>query len=76
VTVWFAMVNVPERAAPGLAAALIDTVPLPVPLAPDVTDNHEVLLVAVHVQPEPVVTVTGPTAPPPAATDRVVELKE
>jgi len=76
VTVWFATVNEPVRAAPVFAAALIDTVPLPVPLAPAVIDSHKTLLVAVHVHPAAVVTVTGPVAPPPAATDRVVELKE
>jgi hypothetical protein len=34
------------------------TVPLPEPLAPAVTPIHEAPLVAVHVQPEAVVTVT------------------
>jgi hypothetical protein len=76
VTVWFATVNVPLRAAPLLTAALIDTVPLPVPLAPDVIDNHDALLVAVHVHPVPVVTVTGLVAPPPPPTDRVVGFTE
>jgi hypothetical protein len=72
VTVWFAIVNVPPRAAPVFAAALIDTLPLPVPLAPAVIESHDALLVAVHVHPAAAVTVTGPVAPPPATTDRVV----
>ena len=76
VTVWFATVNVPVRAAPVFTAALIDTVPFPLPLAPAVIDNHDTLLVAVHAQPEPVVTVTEPVGPPPAAADRVVGLTE
>jgi len=41
-------------------------VPLPDPLAPLVTVSHVALLVAVHVQPAPAVTVTLPV--PPAAT--------
>jgi hypothetical protein len=76
VTVWFAMVNVPVRAAPVFAAALIETPPLPVPLAPAVIDNHDTLLVAVHVHPAVAVTVTGPVAPPPPPTDRVVGVTE
>ena len=76
VTVWFATVNVPVRAAPVFTAALIDTLPFPLPLAPAVIDNHDTLLVAVHAQPVPVVTVTGPMAPPPATADSVVELTE
>jgi hypothetical protein len=40
-----------------------------------VTVNHDVLLVAVHGQPSPAVTFTG-LVPPPAATDRVVALRE
>jgi hypothetical protein len=54
------MVIVPLRAAPVLAATLNPTGPLPVPDAPDVTVNHGALLVAVHVQPAPAVTVTVP----------------
>jgi hypothetical protein len=74
--IWFATVNVPVRRGPVFAAALIDTVPLPLPLAPAVIDNHEMLLVAVHAHPAATVTVTGPVAPPPATTDRVVGLTE
>jgi hypothetical protein len=76
VTVWFATVNVPVRAAPVFAAVLIDTVPFPLPLAPAVIDNHDTLLVAVHAQPAPVVTVTEPVGPPPATADRVVGFTE
>ena len=49
-----------------LAAAVTPTVPLPDPLAPLVTVSHVALLVAVHVQPAPAVTVTLPV--PPAAS--------
>ena len=43
--VWPPMVSVPVRALVfGLAAALNATVPLPLPLAPLVTVNHDVLL--------------------------------
>jgi hypothetical protein len=76
VTVWFAIVNVPVRAVPVFAAVLIDTLPFPLPLVPDVMDTHDTLLVAVHPQPAAAVTVTGPVAPPPAPADRVVGLTE
>jgi hypothetical protein len=46
------MVTVPVRAEPAFAATAIVTVPLPVPLAPAVTDNQLALLKARHVQPE------------------------
>ena len=55
------------------AAALKATVPLPVPLAPDVTVNHVVPLVAVHAQPAWAVTPTVP-GPPAAAIDWLVGL--
>jgi hypothetical protein len=54
------MVSVPLRAAPVLAATLNPTEPLPVPLAPDVTVIHATVLVAVHAQVAPLVTVTVP----------------
>jgi hypothetical protein len=76
VTVWFATVSVPVRAAAVFTAALIDTVPFPLPLAPAVIDNHDTLLVAVHAQPAVAVTVTGLVAPPPATAERVVGLTE
>ena len=69
------MVSVPLRAAPAFAPALIVTVPFPLPLDPPLIVNHDALLVAVHAHPSPVVTVTGPVAPPVAATDSVVEFK-
>ena len=46
-----AMVTVPVRDAPLLAAMRNATEPLPLPCAPDVIVIHEALLVAVHVQP-------------------------
>jgi hypothetical protein len=59
---------VPVRDVPAvLAATLSDTVPLPVPLAPDDTVIHDALLEAVRAQPEVPVTVTL-TVPPVAAT--------
>jgi hypothetical protein len=39
------------------------TVPLPLPLAPDVTVIHDALLTAVHPHPLPAVTVTLPDPP-------------
>jgi hypothetical protein len=76
VTVWFATVNVPVRAPPVFAATLIATVPLPVPLAPEVIDNQDALGVAVHVHPAAAVTEIGPAVPPPAPIDKVVGLIE
>jgi hypothetical protein len=60
VNIWPAIVKVPFRAAPVLAATLYATVPLPVPVAPEVMVSHDALLVAVHAQPDPLVTVTVP----------------
>ena len=54
-----------------LAAALNETVPLPVPLASPVTVNQPVLLVAVHAHPVVAVTEVD-DAPPAAATVRLV----
>ena len=48
-----------------MAAALNETVPLPLPLAPPVTVNQAVLLVAVHAH--PVVALTEVDDVPPAA---------
>jgi hypothetical protein len=62
---------VPVREVPPvLAATLSDTVPLPVPVAPDVTVIQETLLVAVR--PQPVVPVTVTLAVPPPATTLVL----
>jgi hypothetical protein len=67
VNVWPAIVIVPERDPPLVEAAVNRTVPLPDPFAPDVTESHEALLVAIQSQPFPAVTATVPL-PPPAAT--------
>jgi hypothetical protein len=55
-----AMVIVPDRAAPGFAATLYCTAPLPEPVAPDVIVIHDALLVAVQPQPEAAETDTLP----------------
>jgi hypothetical protein len=65
VTVFPAIVSVPEREVADVFAATVNaTVPLPVPELPPLTVIQAVLLAAVHVQPLPAVT---PTAPLPAA---------
>ena len=46
-----------------LGAAEPATVPLPVPLFPDVIVNHDALLLAVQEHPVCVVTVAAPVAP-------------
>jgi hypothetical protein len=58
------MVNVPVRFFPVLAATLKRTVPLPLPVAPEVIVIHESWLVAVQPQPVPAETATGVPAPP------------
>ena len=56
-----AIVRVPVRdPAAVLAPTLYETVPLPVPLAPAVTEIHPTLVVAAHVQPALAVTFTVP----------------
>jgi len=55
-----AIVAVPFRSLPVFAATLNPTDPFPVPVAPDVTVIHGALLVALHAQPVPAVTVTVP----------------
>ena len=62
-----AMLSVPVRAGPVLAAAVKATAPLPLPLAPEVIVSQFALLVAVQRQPPGEVTVTVPV-PPAAAT--------
>ena len=64
-----AIVTVPVRAPDVFAATVNPTLPLPLPFAPEVTEIHEALLVAVHVQPAAVVTATGDPAPPSAPID-------
>jgi hypothetical protein len=69
VNVWPAMVTVPVRSfLPGGAAALYPTVPLPVPLAPDVTVIQFSLLLAVQAQPLAVETETDPVLAPKIET--------
>jgi len=75
VNVWPAMVRVPERAPPVLAATLNPTEPFPLPFAPEVTATHPALLLAVQVQPLPVDTATVPV-PPVAAIGELVGLIE
>ena len=50
VKVWPAMVSVPTRCVPVLAATEKLTVPLPTTVAPAVMVNHEALLVAAQLQ--------------------------
>jgi hypothetical protein len=71
------IVIVPARVdALELAAALKLTVPLPLPVAPAVTVNQPVsLLAAVHVQPVGDETDVDPV-PPPATTDCDVGVSE
>lgn len=62
------MLTVPDRAlAVGFGAIVTETVPLPSPLAPEVTVSHERLLEAVQAHCSVVVTAT--VAVSPAATD-------
>jgi hypothetical protein len=63
------MVMVPERAAPVFAATLYATVPVPVPLVPDVSVIQEALLVAVQAH-----ELEALTRPDPAAADDGAEL--
>jgi hypothetical protein len=62
------MVRVPERAAPVVAATEYFTVPFPEPLAPDSIFIQDALLLDVHAQPAPPVTLTLPL-PPDEGTD-------
>jgi hypothetical protein len=64
VNVWPAIVTDPVRSLVAvLAATRIVAVPLPEPLAPDVTEIHDVPLVADHEQPVPAVTATVVVSP-------------
>ncbi len=56
---------------PVLAATEYLTVPMPVPLAPEVMVIHELLLTAVHGQAEVVLTFTVPV-PPTAPKDSLI----
>jgi hypothetical protein len=53
---------------PGASVTLYATVPLPVPLAPDVTVIQSTLLLAVHAQPLAVDTATVPLPAPDIET--------
>lgn len=70
VNAWPPIVSVPVRAADdALAAALNDTVPLPLPLAAPAIDSHDPAFDdAVQAQPAGAVTEVEPL-PPPGATD-------
>ncbi len=71
-----AIVRVPEREAlPVLEATLYITVPLPEPLAPDVTVIQLALLVAVQAHPDPADTVMF-VVPPLAANEPLVGVIE
>jgi hypothetical protein len=61
-----AMVSVPVRAAPVLAATVNDTAPLPVPFVVDVIVIHGALLTALHAQPACAWISTDCTAAPAA----------
>jgi hypothetical protein len=65
VKVWAAIVAVPVRAAPELAATFSVTVPVPVPVAPEATVIQPTLAAAVHAHDPPVDTVMADV--PPAA---------
>ena len=63
-----AIVSVPERPGPLVEATVKFTVPLPLPLPPDVIEIHGALLVALQPQPAGAVTATAPL-PPDGAID-------
>ena len=64
VNVWPAMVSVPVLTFVGFDATENVTDPLPFPIAPEVTVIHGVLLVALHVHPFTVDTLTVGAGPP------------
>jgi hypothetical protein len=70
VTVWPAIVSVPDRAAPVPAATVAVTPPLPVPDAPAPIVMKDALLVAVQAHVLPAVTAMV-TVPPPLPTEAV-----
>ena len=76
VTVWYATVNVPVRAAPGFAATVNVTVPLAMPLDPDAIEIHATVLTAVHGQPVEPVTETDVPPEPVEGTDTLDGLTE
>jgi len=62
VNVWVAMVAVPLRPPPVLAATVSATDPFPLPCVGE-TEIHEALLDAVHEHPAPADTLTMPLSP-------------
>jgi hypothetical protein len=70
-----ATVIVPVRAVPVLFATEKFTAPLPLPGVPEVIVIHPSLLMAVHPQPAPAVTLTAP-GPPDSVKDWLVGLIE
>jgi len=60
---------VPFLASPVFAATAKVTVPAPLPLAPEVMESQEALLVAVPPQPPPPATVTVCPVAPAAGTE-------
>lgn len=69
VNVWPATVIVPVRVRPAaFAATLKPTLPVPLPVPPEVTVIHDALVTAVHAQPEVAVTVNE-LVPPSAPSD-------
>src|SRR6187401_199168 len=69
------MVSVPIRSLPVMFCATSNrTVPLPVPLAPDVIVSHVAFDEAVQVQPAPAVTLTVRPVDWPFPSDRLDEL--
>jgi hypothetical protein len=76
VRVWPAIVTVPLRAAPVLAATFNATLPLPLPFALPVTVIQDALLAALHEQSVAVETAIGPAAPPPTPTETLLGLIE
>jgi len=67
-----AMVSVPVRdEVPVLSVNAKATVPLPVPLAPDVMETHERVSVVVQLQPAAVVTLTLPVPAAAAGVSKV-----
>ena len=68
VTVWPAIVSVPSRCAPLLAATVNVTDPEPDPLAADVIAIQSAFRVAVQAQFDAVVMLIAVPAPPAAAT--------
>jgi len=69
VNVWPAIVRVPLRAAPVLAAVLNATVPLPVPEAPLVIASHGTLAVALQAHDAADAVTAVDPVPPPSDTD-------